>query len=60
MVKSPTPLLDHTLPQGISPVRIMQEAYDMAQNNLDLYIYREVMFTGSFGGSDLSGFTMAL
>lgn len=58
--KNPTPLLNHTSPQGITPVRIMHEAYDMAQNNPDLNIYLEVMFTGPILGSDLTGFLMTL
>lgn len=44
--KRPYTPLNHTLPQGIAPVRKMREAYDMAQNNLDLNIYLDVMFTG--------------
>lgn len=43
VTKSHTSLLNHMLPQGITPVRIMHEAYDMAQNNLDLNIYLEVI-----------------
>lgn len=60
MTKSPTPLLDRTLPQGISPVRIMHEVYDMAQNNLDLNIDLEIMFAGLFLESDLTEFMITL
>lgn len=54
--KSPTPLLNHTLPRGISPVRIMHEAYDMAQHNLDLkYLPGSTLLS-----SDFTGFMMTL
>lgn len=60
VTKNPTPLLKHTVPQGITPMKIMHEAYDMAQNNLDLNIQLEVMFTRSLLVSDLTGFMMTL
>jgi len=58
VTKGPTPLFNHTVPQGITPVRIMHEAYDMAQKNLDLNIHLGAMFTGSSLGSDLTAFMM--